>query len=367
MRIESEKESLVEVGQAVMRVMSARATLPVLSGVKISAEAGVVEFSATNLEMFVSVVSEAAAVSEAGVVVAPGRLLGDILKSLPDGKVVVESKDNEIKISAGRSEFSVAGYAPGDFPVAPEVGGERVCRVAASDLGRALQQVVRASGSDDARPVLTGVLWSIEGGALKMVATDSYRLALREFTLKESPDDHKAIIPGKALAEFGRQLLSGSEEQAEVSLGESQAALSVGGTRLVTRLIEGEFPNYRQLIPQGYSNRLEAGREGFMAAVARVGLVAQANTPIKVHLGPEVLLTASEAGVAEATEVVEDATYSGDPMVVAFNPRFLGEGLDGVEADRCVLEMGDPTKPVMVKGEGRDEFVYLLMPVRLSK
>jgi DNA polymerase-3 subunit beta len=152
-----------------------------------------------------------------------------------------------------------------------------------------------------------------------------------------------------------------------IRAGEAQAVCEVGRNRLVTRLIEGEFPKYRQLIPEGYANKLSVDRGEFGQAVQRVSVVAGANTPIKVHLGDEVRLTAVEAGVGEADEVLEGATYEGEPMVVAFNPRFLADGLDACEGEKVVLEVSSPTKPGVVRGEERYEFTYIAMPVRLSR
>lgn len=366
MRIESEKDLLAEVVQSVLRVVSARGTLPVLGGIRITATPEGVEFAGTDLEMFVRVKAEVA-VGETGVVVVPGRLFGDVVRSLPVGRVSVSGLEGSIRVEGARSEFSLSGLPVGDFPDIPEVADGAVTRVGGGELARALRQVVRGASSDEARPVLTGVLWALEGETLRLVATDSYRLAVRELGVKEAPGDGKAIVPSRALAEFGRHLAGIGGGEAEVRLGESRVEFAVGGTRLISRLIEGEFPNYRQLLPEGYANRLSVARGPFLEAVTRVGLVAQANTPLRLHLGDETKVTVVESGVAEAWEVLTEAQYTGEPMVVAFNPRFLGDGLEAIEGDRVFLELGDPLKPALVKAEGLEDFVYLVMPVRLSR
>lgn len=366
MRIRGEKETLFELAQAVLRVASARATLPVLGGVKITATKQGVEFVATDLEMFVAVKAEVG-VEEEGSAVVPGRIWGEVLKSLPDGPVSMSASGGEVQVSAGTTEFALSAFPTGDFPEMPEVGESGRTRAAGGELAKALRQVVRGASTDEARPVLTGVLWALEGGALRLVATDSYRLAIRELVVKEGPSEGRAIVPGRALGEFARHLAGIGGENVDVTLGESQAEFVAGSARLVTRLIEGEFPNYRQLIPEGYSNRLVAPREVLKESVERVGVVAQANTPVRIHLGEQVRITAVESGVGEASEVVPDCTYSGEEMVIAFNPRFLGEGLEGVESEKAVLEVADPGRPGLVKGEGRDDFLYLVMPVRLSR
>lgn len=364
MKIQGEKEALVDVGQAVGRVVSQRATIPALAGIRITAGGAGVEFAATDMELFITVRGDFL-VEDEGSVVVPGRLFGDILRSLPMGRVTVEGREAEgrVWIKAGQSEFSVAALRVDDFPVAPEVSEVRLARVEGGQLAKALRQVVRAVSTDEGRPVLTGALWSMEGEVLRLVATDSYRLAVREVVVKEGSGDGEAIIPGRALGEFARHL--GGEETAAVWLGDAQGVFESGRTRMVTRLIDGRFPDYRQLIPSSYPNRLVVQREGLARAVERMGLVARANTPLKLHLGDDVMLTATQTGVADASETVDGGDYVGEPMIIGFNPRFFADGLEELEAEQVLIELVDPGRPAIIRGEGREEFMYLLMPVRL--
>ena len=370
MHLEADRDALVECSQAVLRVVSPRATHPVLGGVRLSAADGKVELAATDLEIFVAVTEEFAT-EEGGVAVLPGKLFGEVLRSLPSGRVSIQARGGEAVIRGGKAEFSLTTLTVEDFPEFAEVEDRSQAAADAAELSRALRQVVRAASTDEVRPVLTGVLWSFGDGAVRLVATDSYRLALREVPLKEGPPEGEMIVPGRALAELGRHLgssgsASGSGE-VTIRVGEAQAVCQVGRTRLVTRLIEGEFPKYRQLVPEGYPNKLAVDRGEFSQAVQRVSVVAGTNTPVKVHLGDEVRLTAVEAGVGEAAEVLEGAAYEGESMVVAFNPRFLGDGLDAVEGEQAILEVSSPTKPGVLHGEDRPEFTYIAMPVRLSR
>lgn len=366
MKIHAEREALVEVGQAVSRVVSSRSALPVLSGIRITAGEAEVVFDATDLELFVSVRADFG-IEEPGSVVVPGRLLGDILRSLPSGKVAIEGREAEgrVWVRGGSTEFSVTALPVADFPAVPDMPPGEAAHVEGQELARALKQAVRAASTDEGRPVLTGVLWSVDGGVLRLAATDSYRLAVRELPVKEGPSTAEAVIPGRALAEFARHIGGGSEENARIWLGETQGGFEVGRTRMITRLIEGRFPDYKQLIPSSYPNKLVADRDALRQAVERMALVAKANTPVKVHLGDDVQMTATQTGVADASEIVEGVTYEGEPMVVGFNPRFLTDGLDDIESEKAIVELIDPGRPALLKGEGRDEFMYLLMPVRL--
>jgi len=366
MHLEADRDALVECSQAVLRVVSPRATHPVLGGVRITAKDGTVELAATDLEIFVAVTEEFATLEE-GVCVLPGKLFGEVLRSLPSGRVSIEVRGGEAQIRGGKAEFSLTTLTVEDFPEFAEVADRSSATAEAAELSRALRQVVRAASTDEVRPVLTGVLWSFSAGAVRLVATDSYRLALREVVLKEGPSEGEMIVPGRALTELGRHLGASGVGEVTIRVGEAQAVCQVGRTKLVTRLIEGEFPKYRQLVPEGYPNKLTVDGGEFAQGVQRVSVVAGTNTPVKIHLGDEVILRATEAGVGEAVETLSGALYEGEAMVVAFNPRFLGDGLDALDGEQAILEVSSPTKPGVLRGEGHHEFTYIAMPVRLSR
>ncbi|MGQ0679005.1 MAG: DNA polymerase III subunit beta [Actinomycetota bacterium] len=364
LQIECEKDSLLELSQIALRVVTPRANTPALGGIRLTAGENNLELAASDLETFVTIAGTCSVV-EPGAVVVPGRLFGEILRSLPPGRVTLAGGENGIRVEGGRAEFSLSTFPVADFarPPSGEVG--EPFSVGATDLARALKQVGRAASTDEGRPVLTGILWFIEAGALRLVATDSYRLAVAEVVVKEGSYEGQSIIPNRALAEFGRHLMGSSDEVAHIELGKSQAVLSAGRVRLVTRLIEGEFPNWRRLMPESHRSQLEVDHTEFAAAVARVGLVAQANTPVRFHLGSEVQLTAQESGVAEAAETVEGANYQGEPMVTAFNPKFFLDGMEGIDGQTAVLELNEPTKPATLRAKDQYNFTYLVMPVRL--
>lgn len=366
MHLEADRDALVECSQAVLRVVSPRATHPVLGGVRITAKEGSVELAATDLEIFVAVTEEFST-PEDGVCVLPGKLFGEVLRSLPSGRVSIQVRGGEAVIQGAKAKFQLTTLTVEDFPEFAEVADRSSATAEAGELARALRQVVRAASTDEVRPVLTGVLWSFSEGAVRLVATDSYRLALREVPLKEGPSEGEMIVPGRALTELGRHLGASGVTEVVIRAGDAQAVCEVGRTRLVTRLIEGEFPKYRQLVPEGYPNKLTVNGAEFAQSVQRVSVVAAPNTPVKIHLGDEVRLTAVEAGVGEADEVMEGAAYEGEPMVVAFNPRFLGDGLDALDGEQAVLEVSSPTKPGVLRGLDHHEFTYIAMPVRLSR
>ncbi len=251
-----------------------------------------------------------------------------------------------------------------DYPVQAEPSTDAVT-LPSSAVAEALRQVVRAASTDDARAVLTGVLIAAEEDGVRMVATDSYRLAVRDLPENEMlAGGQKVLVPSRALNELQRVLATGDDLR--VRLGQRDAVFETGSTRLTTRLIEGDYPNYRNLLPSSYPNVLTVGREALLEALRRVKLLAQDATPVRLALGGETLqLTAITQDVGNASEEI-DATYEGSEMTVAFNPDYLAAGVDAVDTEEITLSTLDPMKPAVIRAVGRDDYLYLLMPVRVT-
>ena len=379
MKFRCERDDLLEAVQFASRAISNRATLPVLSGLRIEAnDEGTVVVAATDLELTMET-SFKAGVDEPGKVIVPGRLFGEMSRSLGAGQVSVFGGEGEVEIGSGRGQFRVKSLAPDDYPALPiedRAPSETTVsiEVDAALLGSALSQVVRAASTDESRQVLTGVLWEIEAGNVTLAATDSYRLAVRTLDVNGGPAEaQRVVLPARTLAELGRAL-QGAAGAVTATMKENLMAFSVprgdegsgaGGSVIGSRFIEGEFPNYRQLIPQGYANALTVDREALLEVTRRVGLLAQNNLPVKLSLGSELEVSAHTPDVGEGQELL-DAEYEGEPLVIAFNPQFLYDGGSAVNSERLVLEAGDGLKPAILRGEGEPAFTYLLMPVRLS-
>jgi DNA polymerase-3 subunit beta len=269
-KLRCERDVLVEALSTAGRAVSSRGgALPVLQGVRLEVAGDELRLAGSDLDLTIQVTAPVAG-QEDGVCVIPARLAADIVRALEPGAVQIETDDDEARIASGRSQFAVRTLPADEFPRLPVQSGDAVT-LAAADFAEALRQVVRAASSDDARPVLTGVLMAAEDPGLRLVATDSYRLAVRDLpgasVLREG---QKVLIPSRALTELQR--LAGSESASDVTLrlGEHDATFEVGEVRLTTRLIEGEFPNYRQLIPASYPNRLIVSREALLDALRRV-------------------------------------------------------------------------------------------------
>ena len=358
-----EREILADALATAGRAATSRTgTLPVLAGVRLDAADGELTVTGTDLELTIRL-SVPVHVDEAGSAVVPARLVADIVKALPAGAVDVSLGDDEMAISAGRSQFSVRPLSLSDYPAQVQPEGEPVT-LTAEQVSDALRQVVRAASTDDARAVLTGVLLAAEDDTLKMVATDSYRLAVRDLPQTAMlAAGQKVLVPGRALAELQRIL--GDAEELTVRLGAREAVFEAGTTQLTTRLIEGEYPNYRNLLPSSYPNLLTVGREALMEALRRVKILAQDSTPVRMTLGGDTLqLTAITQDVGNAHEEI-DAGYDGAEMTVAFNPDYLMAGVDALDGDEVTLATMDPMKPAVLRSVGHEDYLYLLMPVRV--
>ena len=374
MKVELDRKELLQAVQRASRAVTNRATLPILGGVRITAN-GKLEIAATDLETTI-VTAIGCDTATDGSVVVPTKLFAEVLKASQGETVELIGEEGEVTIHAGRSRHRVRSLTVEDYPSLPVEVEEPTAwtEVSALDLETSLRQVLTATSGDESRHVLTGVLFEVEGETLTLAATDSYRLAVKTVPLRGLCGSHKVIIPGRACAEVLR--LAKKRALVEIGFRENMILFRIGRDLLGARYIEGQFPSYRQLLPEGYTNRATVDKAELAAVVKRVGLMAQNNLPMKLTLGGgagglapanwkgSVAISAHTPDVGEAEEVIE-ADTEGEPMVIAFNPAFLLEGVGAIEGDAVTFEVGDGLKPALVHGV-RDDFTYLLMPVRLS-
>jgi DNA polymerase III subunit beta len=352
-----------------------------LGGVRMETTGNHLSVVGTDLDLTVHVWAEAIGIDD-GVCVAPAKLLADIVRSLEPGAVTIDAEAEKVEIGAARSRFSLRTFPVDDFPTLPEPPSPATS-LPASELAGALRQVVRAASTDDARPLLTGVLIAPEGGGVRLVATDSYRLAMRDIDGTNAfADTSEILVPARALAELqrlsalgpaGRDGGSGDGEgQTEgptvgLSISEHDVTFAAGNVKVSTRLLDGSYPDYRQLIPAEYPNHLHVGKDSLLDALRRVRLLVRDNTtPVRLSMRPAgVDLTVVSQEVGDASETV-DADFEGTELTIAFNPTYLIDGVEAVAGDEVLLETVDATKPATVRSAEETNFRYLLMPVRVS-
>jgi DNA polymerase-3 subunit beta len=359
-----ERDELVEAVSAAGRAVTSRgSSLPVLSGIRFELSNGHLRLTGSDLDTTILVDQEVTG-DEDGVAVIPAKLIGDIARSLPPGKVEIAVEGDDARITANRAQFTMRTIPATEFPRLPEPGEDSVV-IPAVAFAEALRQVTVAASTEETRPILTGVQMSAENGGLRLVATDSYRLAVRDLPgTSVLSEGQSVLVPSSALKELGR-LLSGANE-IKLHLGERDATFTVGTNRLTTRLIEGEFPNYRGLIPASQPNRLTVAREPLLEAVRRMRLLATDATPVRLVMSAEGLeLVAIAQEVGQAHEGL-DAKYEGTELTVAFNPDYLIAGIEVTPGDEVTLETTDAMKPALLRSIDSNDFLYLLMPVRVS-
>lgn len=354
------REDLSKALQTVLRSVGARAGIPALGGVLMQLGDSGLTLTTTDLELTTRV---AIAVSgEAGQVLLPARLLSEIVRNLPSEDVELVQEGATMRVAGGRARFGLRFLPAEDFPqVQPDQQGPALS-IDAGVFSRALGQVVIAASRDETRPVLTGVLFEGDGNELRLAATDSYRLSLRRLSVEQAGDG-KMLVPARVAQEVARLATEGD---VRIVSGGTQVSFEVGNVVLQSRLIEGEFPAYRQLLPDRLPNHLSVERTAFVESLRRVAVLAQDATPVFLELaGGEIRLTCQSQGLGDAVEEI-DGEYAGEDMRVAFNPTYLSNGIDAVEDARVRIELADPQRPVLVRGGEDAAFVYLLMPIRVS-
>jgi DNA polymerase-3 subunit beta len=349
--------------------------MPVLAGLVLEANDDSVTLSSFDYEVS-SRVTIAADVQTPGTSLVSGRLLADITRSLPGAPVQLSNEGTRVVITCGRSSFTLPTLPVEDYPslpAMPDSSGD----IEASLFASAVAQVAIAAGRDDTLPTLTGIRMEIEGGNIVLAATDRYRLAVREFSWnpKNSSISVNALIPAKTLADTAKSLATTDLVTIALSAGGSGEGLigfEGSGRRTTTRLLDGEFPKYRTLLPSEAATVASVDTAALADAVKRVALVAERNTPVRLAFdGSEVVLRAGAGEDAQANEVVE-CQVDGDGLEIAFNPTYLLDGLSAVDSVTTTFSFTQATRPAVLTGadnsaaSGVDDYRYLLMPVRLT-
>lgn len=366
MKFRSERDVLVEALSATARAVSTRA-VGATTGLHLAVKGNELVATGTDLDLSIRAEIEVIGIDD-GAAVVPARLVADAVRHLEPGAVTIEANDERADISAARSKYSLRSFPAADFPSLPSPSPASTS-VPAGELTEALRQVVRASSSDDARPLLTGVLFTNDGGTLRLVATDSYRLALRDLPDRKAiAGDTDLLVPSRALSELQRCCGSLPDDaEIGVSVSETEVAFRAGSTTISSRLIDGAYPDYRQLIPASYPNRLHLGKETVLAALRRARLLVRDNTTsvrLTMHsTGVDLRVVSHDVGDVEETV---DGDFSGEELTIAFNPTYLIDGVDAVTGDEVIIETSDSARPAMVHGGEHDAFRYLLMPVRVQ-
>ena len=364
MKIICEREELVAKVSLVARAVSTRTAVQILSGILLRAEAGELHLAATDMELSLRA-SLAAQVEDEGAAVVPGRLLVDIARLLPENEVAIEHRPEEgsVRITCGTASYRLHTYNAEDFPRLVDVDALQTFSVDREPLLETINRVSRSASRDESRPVLTGILARFETGKLVMAATDSYRLSVKETPLEGAAQELEAIIPARALQELTRVAASG--DQVELGVQENQVVFNADAAWLTTRRIDGQFPNYKQLLPESFEHDLTLPRAEVLDIVRRVAVMAQRNSPLRLRFAEgELTVAAQTQDVGEARESMP-VQFAGEPLEIGFNAEFLRDGIEAVTGDELQLKLISPLRPGLLTSAD-DDFWYLIMPIRLA-
>ena len=371
MKLSVMQENLARGLQVVSRAVSTRSTLPVLNNVLLRTEDGGLKLTATNLEIGMTYWVPGK-VDTGGAITVPARLLTDIVAGLPANERVdleLQAQDT-LHIQAGHFETRVKGIDAEEFPAIPTAGERPTTRVPQNVLRQALGEVTFAAATDEARPILTGVLARFEGDKLTLAAADNYRIAVKTLTVLDPVEETSVVVPARSLHELSR-ILSDTDETVDIILAPSrnQIVFHIEGVDLVTRLIDGQFPNYQQVLPKGLTTKATVDRDQLLAAVRQASLIASSSANIvKLHVGKESEIGVTVSAAADVGDNKSDveAKVEGDGTTIAFNARYLIDVLTNVDADQFSIELNGPLSPGVLRPVGDGQYVHVVMPVKTT-
>jgi DNA polymerase III subunit beta len=362
------RETFLSKLSVVARGVSTRSAIQTLSGVLIHLEDGKAELRATDTDLGIRTGLDAQ-IDAPGSVVVPGRLLLDVARSLPKDSLTLEyrASQQDVEVVSGSARFHIRTLPLEDFPKLPEPDAATALSVPAAAFIETIARVARSASRDETRPHLTGVLVTANGAELRMVATDSYRLSVKETALDPPLEGSiEANVPARTLQELGRIAAANEAEQIGVTSLENQVVFTAGDVVLSSRLVEGRFPNYQQLLPESYEHELRLERGELLEVVRRISLLAQKNAPLRLAFSEGTLeVSAQTPDVGEASEGLP-VPFKGEPLEIGFNPEFFRDGLESAETEELVLKLISPLRPGLIQSGDDGGFIYLVMPIRLN-
>ncbi|MDD5039525.1 MAG: DNA polymerase III subunit beta [Patescibacteria group bacterium] len=366
MRVICTQENLARGLQMVSHIASKNVSLPILNNVLLKAEKGALRLLATNLEIGAEC-SIRGKVEREGAISVQARVLHDYINLLPRENVTLEVREDNLTISCSNAKTSMKGLGASEFPLIPVVEAKQDFRIPATELKTALTSVSLAVAYDETRPEISGVLFKLEGEAVTFVATDSYRLAEKKVPLeKQSAGNYSLIVPGRTVQEVMRVLSDGTEE-VEIQSNENQILFSIGELKLTSRIVEGQYPDYQQIIPQESRTRVRVPLTEFTNTVRRASLFCkQGGNDIILKVDAKagkITVTAANLQVGES-EAHQDAAVEGEDNTIVFNYRFLLDGLQNIQSEECILEITTSTSPGVIRPAGKEQYLYIIMPIK---
>lgn len=364
MKLICSKNDLLEGISIVQRAVTGKTTLPILEGILINCKNGILTLTSTDLDLGIETKINCNVISD-GSVVLNARLFGEVIRRLPDLEIVIEVdlRYNAL-ILCGKSKFNLVGQNPDEYPELPVINENNMYRIPQDLLRNMIRQVIFATAQDDTRPILTGVLFEVKDEIISMVALDVYRLALRKSKVNVS-SNISAVIPGKTLNEVSKILLP-SDEEVSITFTPNHILFSLGNTRIISRLLDGEFINYRQIIPEEHKIRVKAETKILYDSIERASLLAKEGKTnlIKMDIKEGCIVITSNSQQGNVYEEVPIMLEGGE-LQIAFNSKYLIDVLKVIDAEEVYLEFSSSVSPCILKTVNDDSYIYLILPVRL--
>lgn len=365
MKIRVEQKILSKHINIVQKSISNRTTLQILDGILLETMGNKLKLTGTDLEISIETFLECDII-DSGSIVANSKIFGDIIKKLPDGFITIEVQDNNINIKCENSEFNIVGNSGEDYPDLPLVVKKDSFEIPTDIFKEVIRQTVFATAQDETRPSLTGVLSEIEGNTISFVALDGYRLALKKLPTN-SMISEKIIIPGRSLNELNK-ILDDTEDPINIGISPGHAIFNLGDTIVYSRLLEGQFFNYRDIIRMDHKTNIVVNRREFQNSIERASLLAKEEKAnlIKLTIKDNSIIVRSNSEIGNVNEVV-GGQQSGEDLNIAFNSRYLLEGIKTMETEEIQLNFMGSLNPCIIQEVGEENYIYLVLPVRLAQ
>lgn len=368
MKLFCSQKDLSNALNTVNKAISPNSTLPVLNNIMLKAENKKLFLSATNLELAISLFIDADVRNE-GSITIPARLLTNYVSLLKDEDIEMNLTDGlTLNLKTKHSETKMKGINADEFPLIPKIENPKTVKISTKDLNKAISRTVFAASQNPAKPVLSGVNFIVDKDILKVVATDSYRLAEQKIQLKDRVDfSVSAIIPARTVQELGKIISKVGEKEVEMEFSPSQILFKVGDAEITSRLIEGTFPAYEKIFPKTSKTNIEVGVEDLIQTVKRVSLFTRENNnnlKLAATNDGKLTLSTDETKVGEEKAEIE-IIINGENNKIALNSQYLGEVLSYLDMDKVIVELNDNLSPAVIKPCKDDGYIYIIMPLKV--
>ena len=347
------------------RVSNGSSTLPVLNNILLKTDQGMLKLSSTNLEIGVNTWLRCKVEEEGGVSV-PSKTLTDLIANLPNDKITLKLEGNLLLIESGGYQTKIKGLGVDEFPLIPEVDQTTLIEIPGKDLKEAISQVAFAAAYSETQPEISGVLFSFEGDRLKIVATDRYRLAEKNILIKAQSINKNLIIPNKAIQELSK-LLSGEESEiVHMFIAQNQIMFKTNETEIISRLIDGQYPDYKHIIPDQFNTEIECQTADIVSAMRTAGIFTQTGNNVSLeYKEPDFLLAQSSSGELGESKVNITSKVKGEEGVIIFNHRYILDGLSSIGTKTIILKIINDNSPTVICSKELPGYLYLVMPIKI--